>query len=63
MTPRTPRAAIAQGTRNGRLSVEAPEVSTYTYQGYDGLRRSKHEPGGVLTTFVRDGGDYLQERS
>jgi YD repeat-containing protein len=38
-------------------------LSTYAYQGYDGLRRSKHEPGGALATFVWDGGDYLQERS
>ena len=34
--------------------------STYTYAG-DGLRRSAYEPGGVLTTFIWDGDDYLGE--
>jgi YD repeat-containing protein len=49
-----------------RLTVVAhPDgtLSTYAYQGYDGLRRSKHEPGGALATFVWDGSVYLQERS
>jgi YD repeat-containing protein len=36
--------------------------STYTYDG-DGLRRSKWEPAGSLTTFVWDGDDVLQERT
>jgi hypothetical protein len=38
-------------------------VSSYTYQGYDGLRRSWQELGSSLTTTVWDGSDYLQERS
>jgi YD repeat-containing protein len=37
--------------------------STYTYQGYNGLRRSPWEPGSPVTTFVWDGDDYLQGRS
>ena len=36
--------------------------SSYTYDG-DGLRRSKQEPGGSLTTMVWDGSEYLQAKS
>ena len=36
--------------------------STYTYEA-DGLRRSKHEPGGDLTTMIWDRDDYLMEKS
>jgi YD repeat-containing protein len=40
--------------------------STYTYAGGfpaegEGLRRTAHEAGGSLTTFVWDGSDYLGE--
>ena len=38
-------------------------VSSYTYQGHDGLRRTWAEPTFSLTTTVWDGSDYLQERS
>jgi len=47
-----------------RLAVQTdPDGSktTMTYQP-DGLRRSRRTPS-VLTTFVWDGADYLQERS
>jgi YD repeat-containing protein len=42
--------------------------STYTYAGGfpvegEGLRRSAHEPGGSLTTFVWDGSDYVMEKT
>ena len=40
----------------------AGSLSTYSYDG-DGLRRSAHEPGGALTTFVWDGDDYLLEKT
>jgi YD repeat-containing protein len=35
-------------------------LSTYTFDG-DGLRRSRHEAGGSLTTTIWDGSDYLGE--
>ena len=37
-------------------------VSTYTYQGSNGLKRSE-QVAGTLTTLVWDGVEYLQERS
>jgi YD repeat-containing protein len=47
---------------NRLASVSSPAGrSTYTYQGSDGLRRTKQEPGGPLTTMVWDGSDYLGE--
>lgn len=36
-------------------------VTTMTYQGYDGLRRSKQVTGSSPTTFIWDGSDYLGE--
>ena len=36
--------------------------STYTYAD-TGLCRTAHESGGLLTTFVWDGDDYLTEKS
>ena len=41
---------------------EASGLTTYTYDG-DGYRRSQHEPGGALTTFVRRGPDIVEEIS
>ena len=45
-------------------SVRFPDGSrsTYTYEG-DGLRRSAHEAGVGLVTFIWDGADYLMEKS
>lgn len=42
--------------------VGLPGLSTYTYDG-QGLRRSAHESGGSLTTYIWDGDDYLMEKS
>jgi YD repeat-containing protein len=42
------------------LKVGAAAPSTYSYEG-GGLRRSALESGGVLTTFIWDGNDYLGE--
>lgn len=45
------------------VKTSAANISTYSYAGDTGLRRTKQEPGGALTTIVWDGDDYLQERS
>jgi YD repeat-containing protein len=50
-------------TRLVGVDYSSGAPSTYTYQGYDGLRRSAIEPGGSLTTMVWDGSDYLQTRT
>jgi YD repeat-containing protein len=48
---------------NRQTKVTHPDgtLSTYTYQGYDGLRRTRQEPGGSVHTQVWDGSDYLGE--
>lgn len=43
-------------------SAIPPTISTYSYSA-DGLRRTSKNSGGVVTTFVWDGTDYLQERT
>jgi len=55
----------AYGIENRLVGVTNPDgtLSTYTYQGTDGLRRTVQEPGQALTTTVRDGRDALQERN
>ena len=36
-------------------------LSTYSYQGSDGLRRTRQEPGQALVTTAWDGASYLGE--
>jgi YD repeat-containing protein len=48
---------------NRLIGISNPDgtLSSYTYQGYDGMRRSAWEPGQALTTFVWDWTSYLGE--
>jgi YD repeat-containing protein len=56
------RTTYLYDNENRLTSVRFPDGtrSTYTYAG-GGLRRSAHEAGGSLTTFVWDEDDYLGE--
>jgi len=56
---------FAYDIENRLLGITNPDgtLSTYTYQGSDGLMRTLQEPGQALTTMVRDGRDVLQGRN
>ena len=54
---------VPLGNRLTGIQFPSGTRSTYTHSGGDGLRRSALEAGGVLTTFIWDGNDYLMEKS
>ncbi len=60
----TSRTTYSYDPSNRLKGVVFPDGtrSTYTYR-WDVLRRTAHEAGGVLTTFVWDGDDYLMGKT
>lgn len=61
ITPTPGRTTYVYDCENRLIRVNnRGQLSTYSYDG-ERLRRTAHEPGSSLTTFVWDGSDYIGE--
>jgi YD repeat-containing protein len=47
--------------RNTKIVWANGEISTYTWQGYNSMRRTNQEPGQPVYTTIWDGTNYLGE--